>query len=343
MSQTATNTLATFQLVDEDRWDTYIKHRPGYPDSMFQRWLDYHGANNNLESIHDLGTGGGVGPLALLQALPRLRGDSCGGGNNTPIIKMVHLSDPGAANIAAAGRNLTSTRFPGVHFTFHRGRGEDPNPNVGPGTLDMVTAYECLHWTDIEPTMRNVAAYLRPGGTFAAVHYYAVPRIVNNPTARQAQLDMEVLYSRTLAERGARMDTKLRLQVATGLDFVPMDPDVWQGVVRRYVNVRNREWICDEMLLGSGLTEAEISARAPRRWMDFAREKEEVVEQDWEDWGRRGVGVQELREYQAGRMPGVFDDFAETAEWKALERAVDEGGGRVDVEIPMTMILARKK
>ncbi|CAN8099650.1 unnamed protein product [Discula destructiva] len=347
MSQTTANTLATFHLADGDKWDTYIKQRPGYPDSMFQRWLDYHGKDNKLESIYDLGTGGGVGAMALLKALPRLhRHDPA---NSS--LKTLHLSDPGEANIAAARHNLTPTRFPGINFTFHRGPGEEPNPNIAPGTLDMVMACECLHWTRIEPTMRNIAASLRPGGTFAAILYNATPRIIGdgdgdgNPAARQAQLAVERLWQRTLDARGAQTDVRARLQCANGLDFVPMDPAVWErgSVVRWYCAVRNREWAFEELLLG--LAEEEIAAGRPRVWADFGpgREVEEVVEQDLVDWGRRGVGVAELRAWQAARRPGAFDDVFETGEWKLLERAVEEGGGRCDVEIPALMILGKKK
>lgn len=340
MSNTSTNNLNTFQLEDEDQWDTYLKHRPQYPDSMFKRWLEYHGKDNKLEAVHDLGTGGGVGALAFLKALPRLRGPA-----GIPI-KTFHLSDPGAANIAAAARNLTAARFPGINFTFHHGPGEKPNPNIAPGSLDMVMACECLQWTPIEETMKQIAASLRPGGTFATVLYLSEPRILGNPAARKAQFDVERVWRETLVERKSLVwPVKLRLQAANGLDFVRMDPEVWEkgSVVRWYCNVRNREWAFDELL--SGFSEEEIAANRPPTWADFGegKEREEIVESDMEDWGRRGVGIKEMEEYMIARMPGAFDDVVETKEWKALERAMEEGGGKCDVEIPVLMILGKKK
>lgn len=343
MSKTATDTMYAFHLVDEGQWETYIKHRPGYPDSMFRRWLDHHGRNNKLEAVHDLGTGGGVGTIAFLKSLPRILGE-------VPI-KTFHLSDPGEANISAARRNLTSVQFPGVNsvqfpgvnFTFHQGPAEEMNPNIAPGTLDMVMACECLHWTSIEPTMRNVAASLRPGGTFATILYLPVPRVRGNPAAVEAQHALERLWRRELDARGVVSPPRSRLQMANGLDYVPMDPEVWEpgSVVRWYCNVRNREWVNEELM--AGISEEDVAAYRPPLKADFGREREEVVMEDLDDWGRRGVGAQELRNYMDARMPGVFDDILESDEWSDLVTAIERQGGRCDVEIPAVMIMARKK
>lgn len=339
MSQTATKTNAdAFHLSDEGQWDHYNKNRPRYPDSMFRRWLTYHGTDEPLEKVHDLGTGGGTGALAFLDALPRIRGSNP--------IKTYYLSDPGENNINAARRNLTSERFPGTKFIFHHGPGEEPNPNIAPGSLDFVMACECLHWTDIEPTMRNMAASLRPGGTFASVLYESVPRITSDAAARRAQVEVDRAWRAGGAKSGWRPHLSKRLQAAMGLDFVPLEADLWRegSVVRWYCNVTDREWSTREMIadLSAEQFEANRPPRRARFEKDGGTEKEEVTT-DLVDWGRQGLTVKDLRDLYHARMPGLYDELFETDVWAKLVRAVEAAGGTVDGHIPAMMVLAKRK
>lgn len=345
MSQTATVAeYDTFSLAAPECWDHYIQYRPKYPDSMFAKWLAYHGEDEPLEAVHDLGTGGGVGAQAFLRALPRLRKD----GANP--VRTMYLSDPSEANLAAAWRNLTTDQFPGTTFQFHQGPGEEPNPDIAPGSLDLVMACECLHFTDIEPVMHNVARYLRPGGTFATIIYYAIPPILHNERARALQCDFERAWRDAMVERGHDFATRHRLQIAMGLDFVPLDQPqgYWQegSVVRWYCNVADRAWPFDDLVQD---LDADARARhAPRRCTHFERdggtEKEEVVT-DLQDWGMRGVTPAQMRELYAARQPGAYDDFyREMPEWKALEAEIARApGGTVDVVVPAMMVMAKRK
>lgn len=339
MSQTATvESVATFQLTDPEEWKHYIKYRHQYPVSMFERWLAYHGEGEPLESVHDLGTGGGVGALAFLEALPKIRGANP--------VRTMYLSDPGAANIEAARQNLTAERFPGVAVRFHHGPGEAPNPDIAPGSLDLCMACECLHWTDIEPVMANIARALRPGGTFATVIYLAVPRILHHDHLRALQRRLEVAWRAETARRGHNSPPRKRLQAAMALDFVPLDTGLWQAgsVVRWYCNIHNREWPFEELTWN--FTPEELERYRPTRHVHFERdggtEKEEVVT-DQETWGLKGLTVDQLRDKYSARQPGALDDFTELPEWKALVEGIEKVGGIVDVEVPALMILAKRK
>lgn len=336
MSQTATITN-TFQLADPEKWDQYIKHRPQYPDSMFEKWLAYHGENEPLQAVLDLGTGGGVGAQAFLRALTKLRGANS--------VKTMYLTEPGAANIEAARRNLTTRRFPGTTFQFHHGPGEQPNPDIAPRSLDLVMACECLHFTDIEPVMDNIASYLRPGGTFVSVVYYAVPRIRNNDRARALQQQLGQAWRTEIERKGILFALPKRLQTAMGLDFVPLDARLWRedSVVRWYCNVTNREWAFEEHV--EDLSPEELARQGPRRCArlekDGGPEKEEVVT-DLEGWGMQGVTADKMRQIYAARQPGMLDDFPDMPEWKALAAEI-ERGGTVDLVVPAMMILAKRK
>lgn len=339
MSQTATITANTFQLADPEKWDHYIKHRPQYPDSMFEKWLAYHGENEPLQAVLDLGTGGGVGAQAFLRALTKIRG--------TNSVKTMYLTEPGAANIEAARRNLTTRHFPGTTFKFHHGPGEELNPDIAPRSLDLVMACECLHFTDIEPVMNNIASYLRPGGTFVTIVYHAIPRILNNDRARALQKELGRAWREELERRSFLFDLQKQLQAAMGLDFVPLDDERhWRAdsVVRWYCNVSNREWAFEEM--ARDVNPEDLARHQPRRCArlekDGGPEKEEVVT-DLAGWGMQGVTVDKLRDIYAARQPGTLDDFPEMPEWKALAAEIEKGGGTVDLEVPAMMVLAKRK
>lgn len=304
---------------------------------MFEKWLAYHGENEPLEKVLDLGTGGGVGAIAFLKAVTRNRGANP--------VKEMYLTEPGAANIEAARRNLTPQHFPGVSFKFHHGPGEEPNPHITPRSLDMVMACECLHWTEIEPVMTNIASYLRPGGTFVTIVYLAVPRVIGNDHVRELQKKAEYAWRAETQRRGNVFPIRKRLQTAMGLDFVPLDKALWQegSVVRWYCNVPNREWAFEELTWD--LSQEELEKYKPKRWAhlekDGGSEKEEVVA-DRENWGSKRVTADKMRDIYAARQPGALDDFCELPEWKTLAKEIDRAGG-VDFEVPAMMILAKRK
>lgn len=341
MSATTTTTaseLYEYHLSTTDQWDQYIEHRPPYPDSMFEKWLAFHGENEPLSAVHDLGTGGGVGTLAFLKALPRLRG--------TNPIQNMYLSDPGVVNIEAARRNLTPQRFPGVSFHFHQGAGEHGNPDIAPGSLDMVMACECLHWTEIEPTMAHIARSLRPGGTFAGVLYLAIPRLTSSAQAAQRQQAFERAWRTIATRRGTLWSVYHTLQACMGLDFVPLDRELWadRPRLRWYCNVTNREWPMEELMCI--YSRETIEQNRPKNWAVVDKEAglgtEEVVT-DRDNWGMRDMTAEKLKQIYLARQPGAFDDFTDLPEWKALEEEIDRLGGKVDGEVPAVMVLAKKK
>lgn len=336
---TVTENMSIFHLSNPDKWDHYLKYRPQYPDSMFEKWFAYHGENEPLEAVHDLGAGGGVSALAFLNALPKIRGAP------SPV-KTMYLSDPGAVNLDAARRNLTSQRFPGVAFHFHQGPGEELNPDIAPGSLDLVMACECLHFTKIEPTMKNIASYLRPGGTFATIMYLATPRILNNDRVLARQREFEIMWRAETTRRGKGIHLPSRLQAGMGLDFIPLDKALWQegSVVRWYCNIANREWPFQDLICE--LSPEAIDKYKPTRRIhlekDGGTEKEEE-ETDLESWGMKDITVEQMRGIYAAWQPGALDDFPELPEWKAFVEEIERAGGKVDAEVPAMMILAKRK
>ncbi|TQW10940.1 methyltransferase domain-containing protein [Cordyceps javanica] len=147
-SFTAEDPAIPFSLAQE-AWASYKEHRPEYPQSMFDRWYDYHRAHGGkFDTAHDVGAGGGILSAKLAQSFAH-----------------VVVSDPGASNLALARSALQ----PASRFTFHLGPGEASW--LPAASVDLVAYGESLHWMDTRPALAAAAASLRPGGTVAAVFY----------------------------------------------------------------------------------------------------------------------------------------------------------------------------
>lgn len=136
--------------LQKDVWKHYLQSRPSYPDSLWHQWIEYH--QGPLITAHELGTGCGIGAAGLLAA-SHTRGH--------PIKHMI-LSDPSESNVITAKELLKAEDYPGTRLSFHQKTGEDSF--LEPGSVDMVIACECLHFTDIERAISSIHASLRPGG-----------------------------------------------------------------------------------------------------------------------------------------------------------------------------------
>ncbi|KAJ4422498.1 hypothetical protein N0V82_002832 [Gnomoniopsis sp. IMI 355080] len=305
-----------------DVWDHYLKYRPSYPDSMWNTLLDYH--RGSLHTAHELGTGCGIG-AAKLMGTAKAR--------DQPIKEMI-LSDPADSNIKTTKEMLQHrNQFPDTVFTFHQRRGEDSF--LKPGSVDMVIACECLHWMDIRKAVVSVHESLRPGGTFAAVHY-TVPsmRIVGNETATEA-LGRLVLLQRAkqstvsaFNNRSAEMSN-----LGLGLNFVPLHKDLWEGVTRTWINVTEGQTSLPTWgLISNSSAPSVIDAETETfRWV-----------QDEDGWGMQTYTLHHVKGMLATTYFFDEDMFAEDA-WKDFEDAVGNGKDFFQVAFFATTFLARKK
>ena len=307
-------------------WDQYLKYRPHYPQSMFHDWLDFH--QGPLDSVHDLGTGCGIGAQCLMAAA-EARGEP---------VKRVYLSDPGATNLNVAAQALNNLTHPDTIFNFQQAKGEDEF--LEPSSIDMVTACESMHWTDAPVATKNILNSLRPGGTFAAVFYHVYPTIRNNARAEQAfRLAMEEHYSRCAKEN--LLDDNWRkghLHASTGLDYMDLSPHKWEDVRRIYVNTKDYgnvwPWPHTVELLGP----------KPASKVDFLSGNEtRKCEENWNDWQMEDCTLDWLRESMIS-LHSAFDEATfSSAAWKELEAAASDTGGLLHITFPVTILLARKK
>lgn len=316
--------------LTSDNWDHYMQYRPRYPPKTWTSFLAYH--RGPLTTIHELGCGSGVGAQGLLTT-------------TNPTITHLILSDPGPTNIAAARALLTPLLLllsPTINVSFHTGPAEEglPPSLAAPGTIDLVFACECLHWTEIRRTLTAAAAQLRPGGTFASVYYMHIPRIRNSPIAEVAFDNFALACWRKKREDGPG-GKQPSAQAGLGLDFVPFDqpPGAWTDVKRVYMNFKQgQRWtrpkVLDVMMAG---VKMESAVR------EGEEEEAEWVEVD-EGWQRKGCKAEWFRGFLRTLQFMFPDDLAfDTEEWAAFEVALQEVGGAVDVYWPASMIMARKK
>lgn len=317
--------------VKTDDWDHYAKYRPSYPESMWTTWLDFH--QGPLDSLMDVGTGGGIGAAGLLAAAAS-RGKH---------FKHVYLSDPNGDNLAAAKKNFTPERYPGVEFHFHQGPAEEHFPGLqAPASVDVLISCASIHWTDIDAAMGTIADALRPGGTFGAV-VYPQPTIKGDEEAADAlaavferrrrfqdALDAEKDVMKSIRARAYR-------NLSIGLDYVPFDPARWAAVHRRTANLpKDGKWpLRDSTWAHYG---------EPKVAVLEGEQNEIVPEDDW--WSRKDYSIEQLKEFfqTLGYEPFVMDGrLWETDAFRDFEKVAHGKGGTFELVWPAATVLGRKR
>ena len=121
--------------------DGYARSRPRYPEALFD-WLATLPARRAL--AWDVGTGNGQAALGLARHFAR-----------------VIATDASAAQLAAAAPH------PAVRYELAPAAASGQSP----GTVDLVTVAQALHWFDLPSFYAEVARVLHPGGAIAAWTY----------------------------------------------------------------------------------------------------------------------------------------------------------------------------
>lgn len=297
-------------------WKHYINHRPSYPDSMWRLWLAYH--KGPLLSTHDIGTGSGNAAESLLvHADPRL--------------ERVILTDPRESNIQDS-QNRFAGRFPGTHFVYRVRRGEDDWEDLQPdlNKVDFVMACESIHWTDLEPTMKNIAGGLRSGGTFAAVLYWPFPSITNNETASNAFQRLIANHVDELMKKEWMSQAWQRGSKQLNMDCVPLHDESWEDVQRFYLNC-GKGWAWEQH------PEEKDWHAAP---VAHLGKHERIEHPDCGDW-QLDATVQWLKENLESLRFGFTAETWDSKEWIEIQDAV--GGRTIKLEWQVQMVLGRKR
>src|SRR5439155_3607676 len=115
----------------------YAKHRPQYPPALFEYLAS---VAKGHEWAWDCGTGNGQAALGL-----------------TPYFEHVLATDPSEEQIRNAFRH--------PKIVYRLARAEEPG--VEPGTIDLITAAQALHWFDYAKFFEEAKKALKPDGVIA--------------------------------------------------------------------------------------------------------------------------------------------------------------------------------
>lgn len=319
-------------------WDHYLQYRPSYPDSMWHSWLDYH--RGPLDTIHEIGTGCGIGAASLLR-VAQTRG--------APIQHMI-LSDPSASNIATAQDLLPRADIgasDSTRITYATQAAEDTF--LPPGSVDLVFACECLHWTRIEESLARMHDSLRPGGTMAAGFYDVAGGIVrdNNPRAARA---LEAVYEdmivgvregRHRSKWGTSMAPWQRRNMHSGLNFVPFRGDQWEDVRRIYINMpqagQTTEWPVFDAYRAQGVVQegdskVNVEGGETCEWRE-----------DLDGWSVRECTPAWVRGMLETAPIEFHPDFWEGPLWKEFVDAVHAQGDTFRAVFTANYVMARKR
>lgn len=126
-------------------------------------------------------------------------------------------------------------------------------------------------------------------------------------------------------------------QIWLGLNFVPLERDLWLDVRREFINVPDgqAEWP-REVGMPQGVKPKGRSRIDPEydglEWRS-----------DPDGWAIRNCTTGRIKEMLLSMLLGYGDRDWQSEEWGDFEAAVAQGGGTFHFVLPVTMILARKK
>ena len=126
---------------------SYLRHRPPYPAALIEDLVRRAGANGRGRLL-DLGCGPGRLTFAL-----------------APYFREVLAVDAEPEMIAFARTEAARRGVGNVRWSVRRAE----DVAAEPGSVDLVTAGESFHRFDQAAVMRNVIAWLRPGGAVATI------------------------------------------------------------------------------------------------------------------------------------------------------------------------------
>jgi SAM-dependent methyltransferase len=169
--------------------DAYARFRPTYPPGLFD-WL------------------AGVSPA-------RDRAWDCATGNGQAAVELARHFGEVIATDASEKQIRSAVRHPRVRY--HVAPAEEPG--IDPGTVDLITVAQAVHWFDIPAFYRQAGRVLKPGGILAVWAYglfHSTPEI--DAVVHHLYRDVVGPYwppDRGMIERG---------YVEVNLPFHPVDP-----------------------------------------------------------------------------------------------------------------------
>ena len=293
-----------FSVKQGVNWSDYLAYRPHYPASFSHRTYDYHFQKPKAawSVAHDVGAGCGIVSSSL-----------------APRFDSVIVSDPNDGYVTLARKILVEKlSIPESKFRFLQEGAE--RSSVEPATIDLIIAFECIHWTDTDAAIREFGRELKAGGTLAITHY-TVPLITGNDRAQSAWKAIWNAWSERA--RSESFDHAFTF-ANTGLDPLEFPEGEWDAVKRVFINAHGST---DAFRINERVGESRVKAKEEKIWVEN--------DADWID----EQGIDWFKGYLATWVPRIPESEIGDL-WDELELALH--GERVKIEIPVVMVLATK-
>lgn len=293
------------------KWEEYIKHRPLYPPSYYNRIYKYHSQHSDKWDVaHDVGTGPGIISQELANKF-----------------KHVIASDPNEGYVDIACDRLTNEfGFPKSQFTFLQESAE--KSSVEDGTVDLLIMAQAMHFTDVEAAMESFARQVKSGGT-VAISFYSRAYFANNPKAQAAFDKIWDTWTGKLVGMGGLLARTLQYTDST-FDIVPFPTKFWEpGAKRILINARGNE----HPIRMSPNNRVPFESRVGK---DDVREFE--IDDAWTD----AKDFPWLKDLFKSVLPNIPEEEV-NGFWKEVEEAVGGADKPIEVYYPAVQLLATRK
>lgn len=238
----------------------------------------------------------------------------------------------------AAAEDFLSREFDAGHVSFNQIGAEDSW--LEDGSVDLVTAFECLHWSDCGRSLPNIARQLKSGGTLAALYYTPRPFLKSNGRADKAWSAIFDKYAERIYWPDSKA-TKYMPSVFDGMNtHVCLDPGLWEkGAKRVTINAK----LLEQSPYNDASEPFRIGKAHQREGAESCIGPDDVVESvvDKDNWSAR-VDAEWLVEFVRSLQPSMPLDVIGD-ELKEIEEAVREEGGKTTVAWIVQVLLATRK
>ncbi|KAF1952596.1 S-adenosyl-L-methionine-dependent methyltransferase [Byssothecium circinans] len=230
-------TKSTYATTD---WEHYRQGRPPYPQSLTRIIYGYRSRHPSAQwtRLVDIGAGSGVAST-----------------NFMPDFKVLHISDPSAANLDQARTflpNWAQTHGHNPTLEYSVASGEEAHVGVGEGNADLVICATAAHFIDPDGLAESIARMLRPGGTMAVFSYWMPTfpgRSKEFHDVFERVWDELVVKSLLSGEKGKDDPSQTRLAKVVQrrmsgkgvLDSVPIPQELFTDAQRVYINAKSGE------------------------------------------------------------------------------------------------------
>ncbi|KAJ2993588.1 hypothetical protein NUW58_g1791 [Xylaria curta] len=205
------------QAQKNDFWSGYALYRPTYKESFFRRICEYHAekSGTSWSTAHDVGAGHGIVSSTLADKFNH-----------------VIVSEPDKEHSEFSRQLLVEkSGRPESKFTFLQERIEESS--VETGTVDLITACECMHFTNTVKAVDEFARQLKPGGTLVMT-LYTPPLILGND---RAQSIWKAIFDRFFEKSNAGPVFECACRICTAAyNSIAIPPVHWEAVKRVYIN-----------------------------------------------------------------------------------------------------------